>query len=215
MSILRKIIFCLCLAVTTLCVSADGVNVKVIGLFTNKALLKIDGEQKMLSKGESLNGVELISATGRGAVVSIGGVKRKIGLNQSIQGKFKTTERAKSRIYPDSAGMYFVDGKINGRSTHFLVDTGATFVTMSSQHARVVGIDYRKGRRSSAQTATQLVAVWQVSLRSITVGGIKLSNVEASVIEGTQPNDVLLGNSFLKRTQIQRKGTVMELQKRF
>ncbi|MCP4187484.1 MAG: TIGR02281 family clan AA aspartic protease [Gammaproteobacteria bacterium] len=211
----KKIAYSLCLIAIILSASADGVNVKVIALFSNKALLKIDGEQKMLGKGESFNGVELISATGRGAVVSIGGVKQKIGLNQSIQGKFKATERSKSRIYPDSAGMYFVDGKINGRSTRFLVDTGATFVTMSSQHARLVGIDYRTGRRSSAQTATEIVAVWQVHLRSITVGGIKLSNVKASVIEGAQPYDVLLGNSFLKRTQILRKGSVMELQKRF
>ncbi len=195
--------------------SAESVNVKVIALFSNKALLEIAGEQKILSKGESYRGVELISASGRGAVISIDGDKRKIGLNQSIQGKFKTVERSKSRIYPDAAGMYFIDGKINGRSTHFLVDTGATFVTMSGQHAALVGIDYRRGTRGLAQTATETVTVWQVYLHSITVGDIKLSNVEASVIEGSQPGNVLLGNSFLKRTQIQRKGSVMELQKRF
>ncbi len=195
--------------------SANEVSVKVIALFSNKAMLSIDGEQKILSKGQSHKGVKLISASGRGAVVSINGEQRKIGLNQSIQGNFKSAERSTSRIYPDSLGMYFVDGKINGRATRFLVDTGATFVTMSSQHARAVGIDYRKGTRGSVQTATTTVPVWQVYLRSITVGGIKLSNVEASVIEGAQPRDVLLGNSFLSRTQIQRKGSVMELQKRF
>ncbi len=215
MSALRKAIYGMCLMVAMLSASAQGVNVKVIALFSNKALLEIDGEQKILGKGESHRGVELISASGRGAVISVDGVKRKVALNQSIQSEFKTAERSKSRIYPNSAGMYFVDGKINGLSTHFLVDTGATFVTMSGQHAGLVGIDYRKGRRSQAQTATETVVVWQVYLRSITVDGIKLSNVEASVIEGSQPNVVLLGNSFLKHTQIQRKGTVMVLQKRF
>ena len=57
--------------------------------------------------------------------------------------------------------------------------------------------------------------VWLVKLKSITVGGIRLNNIEASVIEGPQPGTVLLGNSFLSRTELQRKGTVMELRKRF
>ena len=178
-------------------------------------MLKIDGEQKIISKGETFKGVKLISASGRGAVVSIDGVQTKLSMNQSIQGNFKAAERKKSRIYPDSLGMYFVQGRINGYATPFLVDTGATYVTMSSQHAKKVGIDYLKGRLSYSQTATETVPVWQVKLNSITVGGIRLSNIEASVIEGPQPATVLLGNSFLSRTQLQRKGTVMELQKKY
>ncbi|MCP3688896.1 MAG: TIGR02281 family clan AA aspartic protease [Gammaproteobacteria bacterium] len=215
MSVYRKVAYSLCLAVVMLAAGADGTNVKVIALFSNKALLEIDGERKILGKGESYHGVELVSASGRGAVISVEGVKRKLGLNQTIQGEFKAAERSGSRIYPDANGMYFVDGKINGHPTHFLVDTGATFVTMSGQHAALVGIDYKKGTRGLAQTASETVTVWQVYLHSIIVGGIKLSNVEASVIDGDQPYHVLLGNSFLKRTQIQRSGTVMELQKRF
>ena len=215
MILIRRPLLVCCLFTLTMIVSANEVSVKVMALFSNKALLSIDGERKILSKGQSYKGVSLISASGRGAVVSINGQKRKIGLNQSIQGNFKSAERSTSRIYPDSQGMYFIEGKINGRTTRFLVDTGATFVTMSSQHARAVGIDYRKGERGTVQTATTTVPVWQVYLRSITVGGIKLSNVEASVIEGSQPSDVLLGNSFLGRTQIQRKGSVMELRKKY
>jgi len=194
---------------------AGDVNVKVIALFTDKAMLSIGGDQKLLVKGEIYNGVRLISANGRGAVISIDGEQRKLSLNQSIQGNFKATARSKSRIYPDSQGMYFVDGRINGKSTRFLVDTGATFVTMSSRHAKIVGIDYRNGSRASLRTATETVPVWQIRLESITVGGITLSNVEASVIEGSDPDMVLLGNSFLSRTELRRKGTVMELYKRF
>jgi len=55
-------------------------NVKVIGLFTDKALLIIDSQQKLLSKGQTFGGVTLISASGRGAVVSIDGEIRKLGL---------------------------------------------------------------------------------------------------------------------------------------
>ncbi len=196
-------------------VYAEEVNVKIIALFTGKALLNVDGEQKILAKGEVFRGVLLVLASGRSAIISIDGEERKIGLNQSIQSNYKTANRSKSRVYPDSLGMYFIDGQINGRATRFLVDTGATYVTMSSQHARMVGIDYRRGNRALVQTATETVPVWQVRLKSISVGDIALSNIEASVIEGSEPNMVLLGNSFLSRTELKRKGTVMELQKRF
>ncbi len=215
MKLIRHLMLSCCFLIAIGSVSGSEVSVKVIALFSDKAMLNIDGEKKILAKGESYKGVGLISASGRGAVVEINGEQRKLGLNQSIQGNFKSAARSTSRIYPDSLGMYFIDGKINGRPTRFLVDTGATFVTMSSQHAKIVGIDYRSGKRGSMRTATETVSSWHVYLRSITVGGIKLSNVEAAVLEGSQPDQVLLGNSFLGRTQIQRKGSVMELQKRF
>lgn len=215
MIVLRQLCICLCMTAVLMSAPAVATNVKVIALFTNKAMLKIDGEQKIVSKGETFKGVKLISASGRGAVVSIDGKQRKLGMNQSIQGNFKAAARKKSRIYPDSLGMYFVEGRINGHSTPFLVDTGATYVTMSSLHAKRVGIDYLKGTRSYSQTATETVPVWQVRLNSITVGSIRLTNIEASVIEGPQPSTVLLGNSFLSRTQLQRKGTMMELQKKY
>ena len=126
-------------------VPALAMNIKVVALFTDKAMLKIDGEQKVISKGETFKGVKLISATGRGAVVSIDGEQRTLGMNQSIQGNFKTAERKKSRIYPDSLGMYFVEGRINGHATPFLVDTGATYVTMSSRHAKKLALTTLKG----------------------------------------------------------------------
>ncbi len=97
----------------------------------------------------------------------------------------------------------------------FLVDTGATYVTMSGQQAALIGIDYRKGIRGFAQTASATVAVWQIVLDRVSIGGISIANVEATVIEGPRPYDILLGNSFLKFTQLQRSGSVMEIRKRF
>ncbi len=190
-------------------------SVKVIGLFTDKALLQIDSQQKLLAKGETFAGVTLISASGRGAVISIDGETRKLGLNQGIQGNYKKPDQSVSKIYPDFQGMYYIDGRINGRRMRFLVDTGATYVTMSGVQATSIGIDYRKGTRGFAQTAAATVPVWQVKLDSVEIGGINASNVDATIIEGSQPHVALLGNSFLKFTRMQRIGNVMELEKKF
>ena len=190
-------------------------GVKVIALFADKALLQVGEQQKIVTKGETFAGVLLESASARGAVVVIDGKRQKLGLNQSIAGNFKKRDRARMKIYPDSLGMYYVKGKINGVATRFLVDTGATFVTLSGNHAKRLKIDYRKGKYSSAQTASEVVPVWQIKLASVSIGGIELKNVEATVIAGEQPFDVLLGNSFLRHTRIQQAGAVLEIEKRY
>jgi aspartyl protease family protein len=194
---------------------AADTGVKVIALFTDKALLQVGDQQKIVSKGETFEGVLLESASGRGAVVIIDGNRQKLGLNQSIAGNFKKRESRRMKIYPDALGMYYVKGKINGLATRFLVDTGATFVTMSGNHAGRLNIDFRKGRYGSAQTAAAVVPVWQIQLDSVSIGGIELRNVAATVIAGDQPADVLLGNSFLRRTTIQQAGSALEIEKRY
>jgi aspartyl protease family protein len=199
---------------TSVALAADT-GVRVIALFAGKALLQVGGQQKIVNQGETFEGVLLESASGRGAVVVIDGNRQKLGLNQSIAGNFKKPDRTRMKIYPDTLGMYYVKGKINGVATRFLVDTGATFVTMSGDNASLLKIDYRKGTYSSAQTAAAVVPVWQIKLSSVSIGGIELKNVEATVIAGEQPVDVLLGNSFLRRTRIQQAGSVLEIEKRY
>ena len=194
--------------------SAGG-QVKVIALFSGKALLQVGEQQKIVLQGETFEGVLLESASGRGAVVVVDGIRQKLGLNQSIAGNFKKPDRSRLKIYPDTQGMYYVKGKINGVATRFLVDTGATFVTLSGTHAGRLGIDYRQGTYTSAQTAASVVPVWQIKLDSVSVGGLELKNVEATVIAGDQPVDVLLGNSFLRHTRMQQAGSVLELEKRY
>ena len=195
--------------------AADATTVRVIALFTNKALLEVDGQQKVVSKGETFSGVFLQSASGRGAVVVIEGKTMDLELNKTIAGNFKKRKKISLRIVPNTHGMYFTRGTINGKSTNFLVDTGATHVTMSGREAKSLNIDFKKGVRSHAQTAAAVVPVWQVKLDTVEVGGIKLNNISATVIDGDHPSEVLLGNSFLRHTRIEQAGSVLEISKRY
>lgn len=209
--LLPGILLCLLLSAAV----ADDGGVKVIALFANKALLQIGDKQKIVSAGEEFEGILLESASGRGAVVVIDGRRVKLGLNQSIAGNFKKPERSTMRIYPDPLGMYYVRGSINGLPTRFLVDTGATYVTLSGKKAGQLKIDYRQGVESSAQTAASVVRVWQIELDSVEIGGIVVRDVDATVIPGNQPFEVLLGNSFLRHTKIQQAGSVLQIEKRY
>jgi aspartyl protease family protein len=210
---LRAALVSLLLFTTAFPVQATGV--KVIALFSNKALLQVGGQQKIVKAGETFEGVTLQSASGRGAVVVIDGETMTLGLNQSIAGNFKKPDLDKVRIVSDAQGMYFVNGKINGAPIGFLVDTGATNVTMSGRQARALNIDFKKGQRGQAQTAASVVEVWRITLNSVSVGDIKLSNVTATVIAGNQPGQVLLGNSFLRHTDMQQAGSALVIRKRY
>jgi len=195
---------------------ASEVKVRVIALFTDQAMLEVGDQRKIVKKGETFEGVLLVSASGRGAVVVVDGERLKLGLNQSaIASSYKKPERRSLKIYPDAAGMYFVEGAINGQRTRFVVDTGATNVTLSGEKAKQLKIDFTRGVRSSLETAAAVVPAWEIRLDSVSVGGIRVNNVDAIVVEGDQPFDVLLGNSFLRHTVMQKAGTAMELKKRF
>ena len=196
-------------------VQATEVSVKVIALFTGKAMLQVNGKQKIVKQGETFEGVLLKSATPRGAVVVIDGKETAMNLNQSTIGGYKKPERAKVKIYPDNIGMYSVKGTINNQPTNFLVDTGATFVTLSGKKADSLGIDYLRGQLTKTQTASAVVDAWIIKLDSVSIGGILIRNVDAIVIPGNSIPEVLLGNSFLSQTSMNRTGQVLEIKKRF
>ncbi|HEC06426.1 MAG TPA: TIGR02281 family clan AA aspartic protease, partial [Thiolapillus brandeum] len=107
-----------------------------------------------------------------------------------------------------------VQGAINGHPVVMVVDTGANTVALSAEHAAGMGIDYlRKGRPVMVQTASGVVKGYDVRLSTVRAGSIRLQNIPAVVIEGSLPEKVLLGMSFLSRLHIQNKGNLMVLTK--
>ena len=111
--------------------------------------------------------------------------------------------------------MYITQGSINNFSVQFLVDTGATWVAMSEVVAKRLGINYYRGRKGYAGTASGTAEIYKVTLDKVKVGDIELRNVPAAVISGYGSHQVLLGNSFLKRCEMTRTKSVMILKKKY
>lgn len=192
-------------------------QVVVVGLFKDKAILSIDGKQRVLAAGEtSPEGVKLISANSREAVIEIDGNPATYELGTHISNEFKAAPtQATVRVLPDDTGTYRIGGQINGFAVDFIVDTGATLITLNRQHAKRIGIDYKlKGRESLSQTASGIVKNYVVTLDRVRVGEIELRGVEAAVHDDDFPKEALLGNSFLGRVQMKREGSVLELYRR-
>jgi len=191
-------------------------DIVVLGLFKNKAIVQIDGKQRTLKKGKaSPEGVILISADSETAILEIDGKQKEFKLGRHIGTSYKQKKQAEAKIMPVN-GMYSITGFINGQQVNFLVDTGATWIAMNIHQARSLGINFRYiGKRGQVSTANGMVPIYKITLDKVRVGEIELTNVTAAVLEGDSPTQVLLGNSFLNRVEMQRQGQVMLLKQKF
>jgi aspartyl protease family protein len=185
-------------------------------LGSSKALLVIDGQPHAVTVGSTVKGVRLISLSGRQADVMVGSARRTLDLGA---GPVKASDDGSARssnaivLMAGAGGHFQTVGQINGKATAFVVDTGATKVSMGQSEAERLGVDYKSGVRGLADTANGRVPVYAVTLNSVRVGDVEVANVEALVLPANLPN-VLLGNSFLTRFQMKRENEVMRLEKR-
>lgn len=135
------------------------------------------------------------------ALVSQYGTSATIATNAiQPQGKIVTTEIPFVR----ENGVSKVKCSINGLPLHMIFDTGAGDVTISSVEAAFMFKNgYLSGKdvmgRTSYMTASgDIIEGTVINLNSIEFGGLKLSNVRASVVKG-QNAPLLLGQSALGR----------------
>ncbi|MCL2075877.1 MAG: TIGR02281 family clan AA aspartic protease [Betaproteobacteria bacterium] len=195
---------------------AGAVEVGLAGIMGSKALLVIDGgNPRAFAVGQQHNGVKVIAVQAQSAILEINGQRRTLRIGQNaISSVSAGQEGATARLTADSTGHFLANGQINGRSVRFMVDTGASSVSLGSSDARRLGLDLSKGARGQTMTANGVASVVLVKLDTVRVGDITLRNVDATVLQQDLPF-VLLGMSFLNRTSMQREGDTMVLKQRF
>lgn len=195
--------------------SALAVDVALVGLLSGKALVVIDGgKRQVVAVGATTpEGVKLVSIESGAAVFEFDGKPRRLAIGQSVVST-PGAERPTTTLTADARGHFVVPGSINGVPMRFLVDTGATFVSLGAADARRARIDASQGTPGMTQTANGVVRVWRVKLASVKLGGITLLDVDASVHEQDMPV-VLLGMSFLNRMEMRRDGSSLTLTQRY
>ncbi len=196
--------------------NALAASVEVKGLFGGSAILVIDGKQRLLKRGQrSPEGVLLVDATSKHAIVEIDGKRHRMGMSRRISSTYKAAETNVVRLASSEGGHYVTPARINGRAVRVMVDTGATSVAMSSADATSLGIDYKSGTPIRVSTANGLANAYQVMLSSVAVGTVKVNNVEATITVGNFPQIILLGNSYLGRLQMTQDNGVLVLESKY
>lgn len=224
------VLFIFCLLATPLSAQPHS-DVGLAGIIKNKALIVFsDGKTRTMAVGETYQNIKLLSLREQNATIEITlpdktTQKRGLRLGQTVANNVdeqKTmAEPTNNRCTPrqitltrpaDSEGMYIASGYINNKPVQFLVDTGATYVSMSEPQARKIGIkNYKEGKQGITRTANGTKTVYYVTLDSVRVSSIQLQNVPA-VIGGEEGHPkILLGNSFLKEFDIRTIGNTMHI----
>ncbi|MFA9274579.1 MAG: TIGR02281 family clan AA aspartic protease [Candidatus Aquirickettsiella gammari] len=187
----------------------------LVALSNGKAMLVVDDKPpKMYAVGSMITATsKLISTNSNSATIEADGKRQTLFLGHAVL-RSEPAKNAKVTLQASENGHFFTEGKINGGSNiRMLVDTGASFVSMSASEARRLGIDYKKGTASRTNTANGVVPTYLVRLDSIKIGDIELFQVDASIQEN-ELGVCLLGMSFLKRVSMVREGEQMTLTKK-
>ncbi len=112
------------------------------------------------------------------------------------------------RLESNVQGHFVADGRINGESVTFLLDTGATDVAIPAELAERLGLP--RGAAVMLQTANGQTTGYRTVLNSLGLGDILLHDVRALIAPGFGGDQVLLGMSALKQFEFtQRAGTLV------
>ena len=201
-----------------LCASgAVAQTVSMGGSLGNNALLVINGKARTVATGATVDGVRLVSVTANDAVVEVQGKRFTVRLGDAqvnLGGKASEGGGKQIVLTAQSGGHFVTSGTINGKTARFVVDTGATLVSMDQYEADRLGVDWKNGQRGISRTANGDAPYYATTLPSVRIGDVQVYNVPAIVSPAPMPY-ILLGNSFLSRFQMKRENDVMTLDLRY
>jgi aspartyl protease family protein len=134
-----------------------------------------------------------------------------------LDGQYNPNEKVQSQISDDGErivtlqrnrdGHYVTSGKINGQSVTFLLDTGASDVSVPATLADRLGMP--RGQARYYATANGRITAYMSQLDSLKIGDITLHNVPASINPSSHDNSVLLGMSALKQLEFTQRGDTL------
>ncbi len=121
-------------------------------------------------------------------------------IETTLEGEEKTVEIP----FAKDGGVCKVKCQINGLPLHFIFDTGASDVSISSVEATfMLKNDYLKpsditGKQNYMNANGDITEGTVINLRKVNFGGLELTNIKASVVKN-QSAPLLLGQSVLSR----------------
>ena len=106
-------------------------------------------------------------------------------------------------------GHYIFPGTINGQPVTFLLDTGATLVSVPAHLASKLGLE--AGAYQQSITANGTITTRATRVESLAFGPFNVRGVRASLNPGMGGDQVLLGMSVLKHLEFTQRGDTLML----
>ncbi|MEB0044888.1 MULTISPECIES: retropepsin-like aspartic protease family protein [unclassified Pseudomonas] len=113
------------------------------------------------------------------------------------------------KLVGNHQGHFVASGHINGQPVDFMLDTGATDVSVPQELAERLKLD--KGFGVTLSTANGLSQGYRTRIDRLQLGDIVLRDVRALVAPGLEGDQVLLGMSALNKLEFTQRGGTMLL----
>ncbi|MDH3638260.1 MAG: TIGR02281 family clan AA aspartic protease [Gammaproteobacteria bacterium] len=124
--------------------------------------------------------------------------------NQTVESRSAADGIVEVVLKRNRFGHYVATGSINGEPVEFLVDTGATTVSLPADLADRLHL--ARGVALPTQTAAGVIRTYATTLNTVQLGPILLTDVPASINPRAQGDAVLLGMAFLKGLEFEQRG---------
>lgn len=130
-------------------------------------------------------------------------LKEQFNPNRSPQSELNQG-KSEVRLQQNRNGHYVTSGLVNNQAVVFLLDTGATHVSVPQKIAQQLNL--LPGARYPVQTANGIIQVAQTTIAQLSIGNIQLFNVQASINPADQSDEILLGMSALRQLEFTQRG---------
>lgn len=124
--------------------------------------------------------------------------------NSQPEMSLNSSGKAEVSLKQNRQGHYVTKGSINESPVTFLLDTGATQVSIPAHIADQLQLESYGSY--PVQTANGRVTVYKTKIDQLSIGNIFLYNVAAHINPAMKNDEILLGMSALKQLDFQQTG---------
>ena len=141
--------------------------------------------------------------------------------NNYLEKQYNPNEKVQQSVDPDGTyevsltrnrfGHYVTSGSINGQPVTFLLDTGATNISIPEPVARRLGL--KRGAPISVSTANGMITVYNIVLDRVAIGPLEIRALRGGINPHMDGDEILLGMNFLKHLELIQRGDQLILKK--
>ncbi|QNM96424.1 retropepsin-like aspartic protease family protein [Chitinimonas koreensis] len=186
-----------------------------------KASVSFGARPVTMAIGDSRDGVKLVAVGEDNATFLIDGKRKQVRLGQSFYASGSSPSAGTQgggntlTLFDAGRGHFLANLAANGGAVRGMIDTGATFLSLSAPDAARLGVRPDRSKAVRLSTAQGTKIAWLAKVTELKLEHITLYNVDAVVSDGGYPEMPLIGMSVLNQLNLQRDGDRMTLKKKY
>lgn len=135
--------------------------------------------------------------------------ERQHNPNQAVEHRTTADGIREVTLKRNRYGHYVTTGSINGEEVIFIIDTGASDISIPADVAKRLKL--KAGVKRYYQTANGPAISYTTRLNRVAIGNIELTKVRASINPNVHNDEILLGMTFLKHLDFSQRGDELTL----